>query len=708
MIYLVSSQQELFNSSIYQSLSVEESISIIEKWKHIQFDTETKGRDPHIGTLLTAQFGSPDKSVQIVVDCTTSDITQYKHVLESKTLLGHNLKFDLQWLYNYKIIPLKVLDTMVIEQTMYLGYTYTPISYEKYEEFEYDFPYHLNGDYVTLSFALDAVAKKYLDIELDKSVRGEIIWRGIDDRTIQYAANDVVYLTDIATKQIEIAKQNGYVAAIKLECDFVPAIAYLEWCGIKLDETKWKAKMQKDQEALEVYSKKLNDFLVKKSEEVPLFKQFIHIDTQGDLFDGFNLEPQVTINWSSSKQVILIAKALGFNVSTQDKKTGDDKESVMEKQLGTQIGICDEFLDLYFKYQEAAKVTSSFGQGHLNAINPITGRLHTTYKQLGAASGRMSCGSTQPNEDLAAFKKISPKECTYPNIQQLPHDETTRSCFVSEPGNLFLSCDYSAQEGRVQGDIYNDEAILKMYREGIDGHSMYAKVFFPEELKDIDVHDVKKLRPDLRTKAKSPEFALSYGGSYLTIKQQLKCSDEEAKQIIKNYEAGFEGTTRFAKAMSKFVRENGYIPICRKTGHRMHWWDWREWSKRQNKPVGFLEEYKIMKVVDPDAPEIKIVKTDYKAASKYDRLARNAPPQGTSACISKRATTLIFHEIVSQDLFGVILFVAMVHDELNFEFPKDLEWFPAYVAQTMKESGAYFCNKIEIPAEPSVGDHWIH
>ena len=77
-------------------------------------------------------------------------------------------------------------------------------------------------------------------------------------------------------------------------------------------------------------------------------------------------------------------------------------------------------------------------------INPITGRCHTIYKQLGATSGRMSCGSQQHNTDLAKLKKIPAKECTYCNFQQLPSDEDTRSSFVSEEGNIFCSCDFSA------------------------------------------------------------------------------------------------------------------------------------------------------------------------------------------------------------------------------------------------------------------------
>ena len=134
--------------------------------------------------------------------------------------------------------------------------------------------------------------------------------------------------------------------ALILECDFVRVIAYLEWCGIHLDQDKWKAKMRKDKQNLYNASKALNDFVV----NTPSLSKYVTRDLQGDLFNGFNTEPIVSINWASSKQVVEVAKILGFDVKVKDKKTGEDKESVLEKHLKTQKGINDEFLNLYFKF----------------------------------------------------------------------------------------------------------------------------------------------------------------------------------------------------------------------------------------------------------------------------------------------------------------------------------------------------------------------
>lgn len=636
MIYLVSKSQSLFNSELYKRITIEDSLEIMKDWNMIQYDSETSGRDARLCDILCMQFGDLKGENQVVVDTTTISPLKYKELLENKFLIGQNLKFDLQFLYNYKIIPRKLYDTMIVEQLLHLGYPSGIVSY-----------------------SLKEIAYRRLNVDIDKTVRGEIIWRGLDDSVIKYAAGDVTYLGDIMKSQLEDCKKEDLMKAAKLECDFIPSLAYLEWCGIHLDKDKWKAKMVKDKENLDNAKKALDSFVTSDS----TFNKYTYINRQGSLFDGFDLEPKCTINWSSSQQVVQFAKELGFDTQVKDKKTGEDKDSVLEKHLKTQKGINDEFLKLYFDYQEYAKVVSSFGQGHLNAVNPKTGRIHTIYRQLGAASGRMSCGSQQPNTDLAKLKGLKPSDCTMPNLQQLPHDAETRACFTAMKGNLFVSCDYSAQEGRVQGDIYKDEAILKMYREGIDGHSMYAKIFFKEELKDIDVHDVKKLRPDLRTLAKGPEFALAYGGGHTTIMQQLKCSEEEALNIVKNYEEGFKGTVEFAKRGAAFVRKNGYILMCPQTGHKMYWWDHKQWLDRQKSfTKEFWEDYRENHKGTGDEIAIMVSK-HFRAASKWDRLARNAPPQGTSAIMTKEAVISIFNWIVENKYFGKILCCALVHDK---------------------------------------------
>lgn len=709
MIYLVSNQRELFSPSEYKTITIEESLQLLKGCKALQFDSETSCKDPHIGKILCIQLGSKKRDFQIVVDCTTIDILYYKEILESTLLIGHNLKFDLQWLYNHSIIPRNVYDTMIVEQLLYMGFPRIPITPERYKKYEYDFPYKIieskeGNIYYELSFALQSLASKYLTINIDKSVRGEIIWRGLDTRVILYAAGDVTYLEDIMWMQVAECRKKGCLKGAKLECDFVPVIAYLEWCGIKLDEAKWKDKMAKDKENLDNALKELNNYAIHH----PKLQKWVVINRQGDLFEGFDLTPKWSVDWQK-KEAIQVVKALGFNVSTISKQTNKESESIMEKVLSSQKGIDDTFLNLYFTYQGYYKICSSFGQGHLNIINPKTGRIHTTYWQIGTVTGRMSSGGTT-NEDLAKYKKIPIKECNNLNFQQLPNDSVTRGCFIAEPDNDFISCDYAAMEARAGAEIYNEKVLLDEFLYGSgDTHAAYAKVVFADELKDVAVKDIKKLRPDLRNKVKSVEFAVQFGSDGTAVAPQLGISIEEARKLVQNLLSGMKGLNAFKIKGSKEVRNKGYVVAMPQTGHKSYWWDFKEWKERQASfTPEFWEDYK-MHHKGTNSDVALMVKRHFQAASKYDRAALNTPTQGGGAVVIKDAATQLFNWIVDNGYFNKVLLINITHDEINSECPKDMSSkYASLVTTIMEKAAAKYYYKLPFPAEASVGDHWIH
>ena len=710
MIYLVTGQELLFDND-FQLISIEESLNIMKNWNNIQYDSETLGRDAHIGDLLLAQFGNYDKTIQIVVDCTTISIVNYKEILESKYIIGQNLKFDLQWLYNYSIVPRKVYDTMIVEQFLYLGYP--P---------EYKDP--ING----ISYSLQAIAQRRLNIYIDKSVRGEIQWRGIDKKVIEYAANDVVYLYDIMSSQIKDCKTKNCIIGAKLECDFTPVIAYMEWCGIHLDTSKWKEKMKKDMENLNSAIDSLNKFVI----DNPDLEEFTYVDNQGYLFSGFDLTPKCTINWASSQQVVPLLKKLGFDTTVQDKKTGEDKDSAMEKVLKKQKGINDEFLRLYLGkgeegdedyfagYNGSAKVVTSFGQGHLNAINPNTGRIHTIYRAIGCDTGRMSCGSKDNNNDLAKLKglPINPslkqkkegKGCGYPNIQQLPSDEITRSCFTSEEGYLFCSCDFSAIESRLGADIYQEKSMIDEFLYGGgDLHSLCAYMVYTKEIpRDTPIKNIKKLYPHLRKDVKAIEFSQQFGGTAYAIQNAMGCTLEKAQEFADSYAKGFPGIAKFKEKASKTVREKGYIELCNITGHKTYWAEFNNWKDEQlSYTQEFWEEYKNIHKPNKDKVYLS-VKKHFQQVSKYERKALNSPTQGTGAIILKDSQINLFNWVVDNGYFGKCKLVCLCHDECNWEFPKELSDFPTLVKTYMEKSAAKYCKSLPIPAEVNVGNKWIH
>lgn len=709
MIYLVSTQLRLFEDEEFVQLSPEKAVQMIQSFDVIQFDTETRGVDARISPILCAQFGNDTQDARIVVDTSEVDIRMFKQALETKLVILQNGYFDLQFLYQQGIICMNIYDTMIVEQLLYLGYP----------------PVHKGGPGMSLA----AIAARRLGVYISKDIRGQINWRGLDTQVIRYAATDVVYLEKIMHSQIADCKNKQCLNAAYIECMFVPVLAYGSWCGIKLDEKAWRNKMESDENKLNKAISDLNEFVLKQNNP-----EFIMVDTQGDLFSGFDLSPKVNFQWgrpgikAKKEPIKAFIKSLGFDLTTVDKKTKQIKESVDLKALKKQKGVNDEFLKTYIEYSEALKVVTTYGITYINAINPLTGRIHTQFNQLAADTGRVACSGTDENDDesednvrinpdLAKLKgfplstKDVTKKCGYPNIQTLPADETTRTCFIAEDNNLFCSCDWSAIESRLGADIYEEKAMIEEFLHGSgDMHSLVAKMVFPE-LKDIPVKDIKKLYPKLRSAAKPIEFSQQFGGSAEAIRNSMGCSLEEAQKFADAYNNGFKGISKFKAVGSRFVRQNGYILLNPITGHKTYWWDHDKWVERQKSfTQEFWEDYRKNHKGTKDEVA-RTVSMHFKAASKWDRKALNSVTQGTGAICLKVAARKFFEWIVDNGYFDTVKIVDFVHDELCIEYPESLEHtlkVSNILERIMKDTAAIYCKSLPIPAEAAVGKHWIH
>lgn len=403
MIYLVTNQRTLFESEIYKIISVEESLRLLNPLTVVGLDTETKGIDPHTGTLLSLQLGNRD--FQIVIDCITIDISLYKNYLESNRLfLFWNARFDLKWLFKYKIVPKRVYDGFLAEKLMWLGYpiVLTPEVWDRIKESRYDFvPANTKSknskDYYILRMNLKKAGELYLGVELDKSIRGQIIWRGLDTQVIEYAALDVKYLEDIMNKQLIELEKKGLLTAIEYENRFIIPLAYMEFCGVKIDTEKWKLKIKQDEEKLYSVKEKMDKWLIKNEPD----SKYIYINLQGSLFDGFDTSPKVNINWNSAKQVIPIFKKYGVEVEVQDKEKGGSKDSINEKVIAPQKNKCS-LISLYLEYKGLMKLTSTYGQNFLDQINLETGRLYTNFNPLGTDTAK-TCSNICLNINLMIF-----------------------------------------------------------------------------------------------------------------------------------------------------------------------------------------------------------------------------------------------------------------------------------------------------------------
>ena len=686
MIYLVTNQRTLFESEIYKVISVEESLRLLNPLTIVGLDTETQGFSPFLKKLLLLQLGNKD--FQVVIDCTTVDVTLYKEYLESDRLfIGWNLKFDVKFLFYHGIVPTKLYDGLIAEKMRWLGYP--------------------SGMH---SLSLKSAGENYLGIELDKSIRGEIIWRKeLTDEIIIYSANDVKYLEDIMNKQLEILLPRGQKLALEVENRAILPTAYFEFCGVNLDAERWKAKMAKDQEALNKAKERLDNFVVDMYKEDKSFSKFIKI-VEPDLFGFSKAGPACNINWNSSKQVILFLESLGFKLETKDKATGGIKKSVDATVIEGQKNV-HPIAEVYLNFKAAQKVTSTYGQNFLDLINPVTGRLHTSFNQIGTDTHRYSSGGGEDKEVIPG------KKVPLVNLQNLPADAETRACFCAEKGNKWISADYSGEESVILANIAKDTAMIDLFTNGCgDLHSLVAKMVYPEELHDIPVEDVKKLRPDLRKKAKAPEFTFAYGGDANTLIGRDHIPEEEARQIEANYRKGFKGVAAYQAYQRKVVMQLGYINTCPEVGYRAYIYDYDKLKATQNKfNKDFWDTYRRLKATDPTNSIVEEVRYYFKRKSASERQSINYPIQSRGSAIFKICAVNLFNWVVKNGLFGKVKFCIPAHDEFNIEAPEEIaEEVANKLHECMVKAGKFICRIVPLDAEVSrlkdgtLPTYWIH
>ena len=200
-----------------------------------------------------------------------------------------------------------------------------------------------------------------------------------------------------------------------------------------------------------------------------------------------------------------------------------------------------------------------------------------------------------------------------------------------------------------------------------------------------------------------------FGGSEFAIQSSKGCTLEEAKAFKEAYDSGFPGIAEFKKKGSDFVRKNGYILMCKYSGHKMFWWDHAKWLDRQKTfTEEFWEEYRTKHKGTGDRVAQE-VREHFQAASKWDRMALNSVTQGSGIVILKLAMTNFFRWIVEQGYFGKVELAALVHDESNVIFPKELkDVVPQMQQKCMEEAASLVCTKLPIPAKPDVATYWKH
>jgi len=669
-IYFVTDQSEIQNSSYtYKCVDFDFLLQSLPLLGDIVgVDTETEGFDPYTKKILSLQLGN--NTTQFVIDWKFMNEDRLNYLKEyfnsDKLFIFQNAKFDLRYLYHYNLIPTNIFDTYLAEVV-------------------------LNKGIENQRKSLDALCKKYLHLEMDKSVRGLIHKVGLNDTVIKYAATDVKYLEIIRDKQLMKIKELNLEEDINLENQFVKCLAYIEYCGIYLNKDKWKIKLERDKSNLKDKERELNNIILSNPKE---FNKYIN-----NQLDLFSTEFKTNINWDSPTQVVGLFKSIGVKTITKDKKTGIFKDSVDASILESQKNL-HPIIPIYIEYKGLQKLVTTYGENFFQQINPVTGRIHTNFTQI-MFSGRTSSGGKDKDNNLEFI-----------NMQNIPSDKETRECFEGQGNNVLIVSDYSGQESIILVNKSLEPKLLDFYNSGEDDlHSFVASQIYPE-LRSLSLKEIKKNYPDKRFVAKVANFAIVYGATPITISTQCKIPLEDAEYFYSTFMEKFAGLKNYFKKCHNQAIKDGYILIDKVTGSKcfiQYFDEFKENLKLLNSD--FWTKYKIEKEKDSvvyNGSYKPLVKKVFSKKSEIERTSVNYTIQGTASRISKLAGIYLFNNIIDSNNFKKVLIPNFIHDEYVIETPSELsEQWSDITQKCMELAGKKWCQTISLKAEPKISKNWL-
>ncbi len=303
-----------------------------------------------------------------------------------------------------------------------------------------------------------------------------------------------------------------------------------------------------------------------------------------------------------------------------------------------------EIARLVLEHREYAKLKSTYVDGLLREVDPETGRVHTTFEQTVAATGRLSSRN--------------------PNLQNIPirteWGREIRSCFVSDEGYTLLSADYSQIELRILAHISGDARLVSAFNAGADIHTETAAALF-----DVAAEECTY---EMRGRAKTVNFAVLYGQGPTALGKQLGMSREEAATFIENYFHALPGVRAYIDRIVATAREQGYV----------------ETLLGRKRPL----------------PEI--TSSDSRAGSYAERAAVNTPIQGTAADIIKVAMIRLAPRL--REVCPDSRMLLQVHDELVLEVPEGEVGVVAGLVREVMETAFHLA--VPLVVDVAVGTNW--
>lgn len=323
-------------------------------------------------------------------------------------------------------------------------------------------------------------------------------------------------------------------------------------------------------------------------------------------------------------------------------KTGPSTDADVLEQLAA---MGHELPRLILEYRELQKLKSTYVDTLPQRVNRTTQRIHTSFNQAGAATGRLS--SAEPNLQNIPIRT--------------PRGEAIRAGFVPRPGWVFLVADYSQIELRIMAHLSQDQAFIEAFQQGGDIHRQTAALIFNVPLAEVS--------GEMRARAKTINFATIYGQGPFALSRQLGISLEDAKDFIARYFERFSGVRAFLDRQIELARQQGYVETLFKRRRYI--------------------------------PEIK--ERNFNQRSYGERNAQNSPLQGSAADLIKLAMVRIQHAIRERGLESRML--LQVHDELVFEAPPaEAEELAALVRDQMENVAPL---RVPLVVDVGTGPNWL-
>lgn len=571
--------------------------------KEVSFDTETTGLDANQVELVGLSFSIKEHEGWYIpipenYDDALAIVQEFKPVYEHPTILkiGQNIKYDMNVLKWYNIeVQTPIFDTMVAH------YLIQP-----------EMRHNMN----VLAEAYLKYSPVSIETLIGKKGKDQLSMRSVDANIIsEYAAEDADITLQLKEKFQPMLKETLTEKLFHdVEIPLIPVLGAMEREGIKLDMP-----------VLAEFSKILE-------------QDILAIDKEIQALAG------TPFNISSPKQVgDILFEVLKIDEKPKKTKTGQyaTNEDILSKLAGKHP-IIDKILD----YREIVKLKSTYVDALPQLVNPRTGRLHTTYNQVVAVTGRLSSDN--------------------PNLQNIPirteRGREVRKAFIPRNDDfVLLSADYSQIELRIMADLCKDPGMLEAFNNHQDIHaSTAAKVF--------GVAD-DEVTSDMRRKAKMVNFGIIYGISAFGLSERLNIPRKEAAGIIEQYFMKYPLIKDFMDSSIEKARSQGYVETI--LGRRRYL---RDINSNNATVRGFAE-----------------------------RNAINAPIQGSAADMIKVAM-INLHRIFNERKFKSRM-LLQVHDELVFDVHKDeLDEIKPLVVEQMRIALPL---SVPVDVEAGTGLNWL-